>query len=83
MPNFPPRTSDRRSVHQDPILAIDPPAYLSDEVLGWRENGSRWNATDHGLAERIPRIIHQTWRTSTLPDRWQGISQDCRNMMPD
>jgi hypothetical protein len=33
--------------------------------------------------ERIPRIIHQTWKTETLPDRWKGLSKGCRDMHPD
>jgi mannosyltransferase OCH1-like enzyme len=38
------------------------------------------NAT---LPERIPRILHQTWKTETLPVRWRGLSQGCRDMHPD
>lgn len=64
-------------------LAIDTAAYLTEEEVGPAQNGSRWNATEHGGIERIPRIIHQTWKTETLPDRWKGISQECRDMMPD
>jgi hypothetical protein len=34
-------------------------------------------------AERIPRILHQTWKSETLPDRWQDVSDGCRELMPD
>jgi mannosyltransferase OCH1-like enzyme len=34
-------------------------------------------------AERIPRILHQTWKSETLPDRWKGLAQGCRDMHPD
>ncbi|CUA69060.1 Inositol phosphoceramide mannosyltransferase 3 [Rhizoctonia solani] len=41
------------------------------------------NLTDAPKTEVIPRIIHQTWKTDTLPERWQGVSKTCRDMMPD
>ncbi|KAL9939664.1 hypothetical protein V8E36_001481 [Tilletia maclaganii] len=33
--------------------------------------------------ERIPRIIHQTWKDSTLPPQWQVLRDECRAMHPD
>ena len=41
------------------------------------------NLTDAPKAEVIPRLIHQTWKTDTLPERWQSVSKTCRDMMPD
>ncbi|CAE6396027.1 unnamed protein product [Rhizoctonia solani] len=41
------------------------------------------NVTDAPKTEVIPRIIHQTWKTETLPERWQAVSKTCRDMMPD
>ncbi|CAE7233777.1 unnamed protein product [Rhizoctonia solani] len=41
------------------------------------------NFTDAPKPELIPRIIHQTWKTDTLPERWQSVSKTCRDMMPD
>lgn len=64
-------------------LAIDKAAYLSDFEVPTLDNATRWNATEHGQVERIPRIIHQTWKSETLPTRWKGISQACRDMMLD
>jgi mannosyltransferase OCH1-like enzyme len=64
-------------------LAIDPVAYLSEREVPILGNTTRWNAHAHGQAERIPRIIHQTWKSETLPPRWRGISQACRDMTPD
>lgn len=40
------------------------------------------NATDVPI-ERIPRIIHQTWKTDTLPPRWAKTRAGCAAMMPD
>ncbi|KIJ70066.1 glycosyltransferase family 32 protein, partial [Hydnomerulius pinastri MD-312] len=64
-------------------LAINAAAYLSDLEVPVLDNTTRWNATEHGKVERIPRILHQTWKSETLPVKWKGISQECRNMMSD
>ncbi|GLB33914.1 putative glycosyltransferase family 32 protein [Lyophyllum shimeji] len=64
-------------------LAIDPNAYLTELEVPYLGNDTRWNATEHGQVERIPRILHQTWKTDVLPARWKGISDACRAMMPD
>ena len=64
-------------------LAIDPAAYLSELEVPILDNTTRWNAAAHGKVERVQRIIHQTWKSETLPPRWRSISQACRDMMPD
>ncbi|CAL1700843.1 unnamed protein product [Somion occarium] len=64
-------------------LSINPAAYISEEELDAPFNVSRWNASEHGKVERIPRIIHQSWKSETLPARWVNVSQGCRDMMPD
>jgi hypothetical protein len=35
------------------------------------------------MAERIPRVLHQTWKSETIPSKWKKISEACRSMMPD
>ncbi|KAJ7781118.1 glycosyltransferase family 32 protein [Mycena metata] len=64
-------------------LAIDPSAYLTELEVPASDSSTRWNASEHGQIERIPRILHQTWKTGTLPEKWKSISQECRDMMPD
>ena len=32
---------------------------------------------------RIPKIIHATWKTDVLPDRWEKIRQGCIDLHPD
>ena len=64
-------------------LAIDKAAYLTELEVPSLGNTTRWNALEHGKVERIPRILHQTWKYETLPPRWKGVSQACRDMMPD
>jgi len=64
-------------------LAIDPAAYLTEKEVPILDNSTRWNAAAHGKVERIQRIIHQTWKSETLPPAWRGLSQACKDKMPD
>ncbi|OBZ70299.1 Mannosyl phosphorylinositol ceramide synthase SUR1 [Grifola frondosa] len=56
-------------------LYIDEAAYLSEEELAASVKASR--------PELVPKIIHQTWKSETLPPMWANTSQGCRDMMPD
>ena len=64
-------------------LAIAPQAYITEQELGIPLDDAQWNMTQTPSAERIPRIIHQTWKSETLPKKWTKISQHCQDMMPD
>ena len=64
-------------------LAIDPNAYLSDLEIPIHDNETTWDPVEHGAVQYVPKIIHQTWKTETLPLRWQNLSQGCRDIMPD
>lgn len=65
-------------------LSIAVKAYITEAELDAPFNSSvPWNATEHGEVERIPRILHQTWKTEVLPEKWADVSQGCRDMMPD
>lgn len=33
--------------------------------------------------EKIPRIIHQTWKSDTLPPEWEAVRRECARLMPD
>ena len=59
-------------------LSIDRRAYITEAEVNRVLNDS-----SHALPERVPRIIHQTWKSETLPDKWVNVSQGCRDMMPD
>ncbi|KAK0478127.1 nucleotide-diphospho-sugar transferase [Armillaria novae-zelandiae] len=61
-------------------LAIDPDAYLIEHNV---PTFDRWNATEHGRVERVPRLFHQTAKTDILSERWRSVSQQCRDLMPD
>ena len=62
-------------------LSIDDNAYLTEEELA-QDHDPAWNASQPAKAERIPRILHQTWKTDILPARWKVVSDGCREMMP-
>ncbi|TFY60801.1 hypothetical protein EVJ58_g4923 [Rhodofomes roseus] len=65
-------------------LSINGKAYITEVDLDAPLNATvPWNATEHGKVERIPRILHQTWKTETLPEKWADVSQGCRDLMPD
>ncbi|KAI8908477.1 nucleotide-diphospho-sugar transferase, partial [Gorgonomyces haynaldii] len=32
---------------------------------------------------RIPRIIHQTWKTNNIPEQWEAPHQRCQDMHPE
>lgn len=64
-------------------LAIDPDSYLTELEVPILDNKTRWDPAEHHRVQHIPKIIHQTWKTETLPPRWQNLSQGCREMMPD
>jgi mannosyltransferase OCH1-like enzyme len=33
--------------------------------------------------EKVPKIIHQTWKDDVLPERWQTVREKCQAMLPD
>ncbi|KAM5540450.1 hypothetical protein V8D89_005908 [Ganoderma adspersum] len=59
-------------------LSIDLAAYITEDEVNIALNDSH-----DALPERVPRIIHQTWKSETLPSNWANLSQRCRDMMPD
>nr|VWO95196.1 ATP-binding multidrug cassette transporter [Ganoderma boninense] len=59
-------------------LSIDVAAYITEDEVNLALNDSH-----DALQERVPRIIHQTWKSETLPPNWANLSQGCREMMPD
>lgn len=56
-------------------LRIDDWAYITEEEV----SDANYNRSE----EIVPRILHQTWKTEVLPEKWAGASQGCRDLMPD
>ncbi|EJU06264.1 glycosyltransferase family 32 protein, partial [Dacryopinax primogenitus] len=64
------------------FLRIDASAYLTEEDIPWPDPPD--NVSSVPLpGERIPRILHQTWKEETLPEKWASVSEGCRELMPD
>lgn len=38
---------------------------------------------DMKMQQRIPKIIHATWKTDIVPERWEKIRQGCIDLHPD
>jgi len=64
-------------------LSIPDIAYISEEELSPTQNLPYQNSSQTQKPERIPRIIHQTWKSETLPEKWKPVSEGCRTLMPD
>jgi len=64
-------------------LSIPDLAYITEEELNPTRDSANQNSSQHVRPERIPRIIHQTWKSETLPDKWKAVSEGCRALMPD
>lgn len=64
-------------------LSIPDVAYISEEELNATQNFPHQNSSQHRKSERIPKIIHQTWKSETFPEKWKAVSEGCRNLMPD
>jgi mannosyltransferase OCH1-like enzyme len=64
-------------------LSIPDLAYITEEELNPTPDSSNQNSSQPHRPERIPKIIHQTWKSETLPDKWKPVSEGCRTLMPD
>ena len=64
-----------------PASLIDPDDMVA-RPQPWRDNTpKKWDPSNP--PEKIPRIIHQTWKDEHLPPRWQAIRDECAAMHPD
>jgi inositol phosphorylceramide mannosyltransferase catalytic subunit len=64
-------------------LSIPEEAYIREEELNPSLDFPNQNSSHRHRPERIPRIIHQTWKSETLPQKWRNVSEGCQAMMPD
>ena len=39
--------------------------------------------SSHNQSAKIPKIVHQTWKTDLVPERWAAVRQNCMQIMPD
>lgn len=59
-------------------LHIEDWAYITEDEVPYSAGKTNGSAEDI-----VPRILHQTWKTETLPEQWADASVQCREMMPD
>ncbi|WWC68502.1 uncharacterized protein I206_102431 [Kwoniella pini CBS 10737] len=60
--------------------------WMQKDWNGKVENTKSWNRlfnVTNRPGETIPRIIHQTWKSDVLPEKWQKAWKECREGMPD
>ena len=38
---------------------------------------------DQAPVQRIPKIVHQTWKVDELPDKWEHVREQCMALHPD
>lgn len=70
-PTVPPVANDSL-----PAAPLDPAVYEGHFTPGVVPKKAR-------PGEKIPRLIHQTWKTSQLGDRWGPVREECQAMHPD
>jgi hypothetical protein len=71
-------------------LAINDNAYIDEQDFTPHPHHTEPKVHDHArrphynasAPARIPRIIHQTWKSETL-GRWATLAKGCRDMHPD
>lgn len=59
--------------------------YLTDLVQRGLLNSTvpRQDGASSTPQPRIPKIIHQTWKTDVLPERWDNVRKGCMDLHPD
>ncbi|EPQ26594.1 uncharacterized protein PFL1_05915 [Pseudozyma flocculosa PF-1] len=65
-----------------PSGAVQPASPEASAAPTWRDNTPR-PYDPANPPEKIPRIIHQTWKDEHLPPRWQAVRDECAAMHPD
>lgn len=43
----------------------------------------RWDVSSPANATAVPKIIHQTWKEETVPEKWRAAQKSCRDLHPD
>lgn len=75
-------------IHERDVVSIEEVlAYAHVEALPYNAELSPSQAREEeeqlGLKrERIPRIIHQTWKNNDLPEKWETARRECMAMLP-
>lgn len=52
----------------------------------WLRPEVHWASPDNlppGNSSAVPRVIHQTWQTTEVPQKWAAARQSCIDLHPD
>lgn len=61
---------------RDELLPVQAPAAGHGDAL-------RRRALEEAPVQYIPKIVHQTWKVDSLPERWDHVRQECMALHPD
>jgi len=66
---------------QEVAYWLSTPSLPYGHNLTTNPNGEDWSG--NMPTEKIPRILHQTWKDENLPERWLGVREQCLEMHSD
>lgn len=75
-------------VNEGDVISVEEvQAYKNVEALPYNAELTPSQAREEEMQlglkrEKIPRIIHQTWKSDILPEKWDIIRKDCMAMLP-
>ena len=59
------------------------PPRVEDYAIPERADQLRKRQLDPVPLQRIPKIVHQTWKVDELPDKWEHVREQCMALHPD
>ncbi|GEM06255.1 glycosyltransferase family 32 protein [Rhodotorula toruloides] len=68
---------------KDLLQRLEERGWLADNSTLARVAAAREGGRDDLPQPRIPKIIHATWKTDILPERWEKVRQGCIDLHPD
>lgn len=57
---------------------------VAEETEGIRaERGDSLRKREFNSIQKIPKIVHQTWKENVLPEKWDKVRNECMAFHPD
>lgn len=78
--------AERSAGGEEPTREEDkelPPRIAKSKELRKRSGALSGEEGEVILPQLVPKIVHQTWKTATLPERWDNIRQSCMALHPE
>ena len=64
-----------------PAHAEEP--HVDQYAIPERADQLRKRQLDPPPLQRIPKIVHQTWKVNELPDKWEHVREQCMALHPE